>query len=209
MNKLIISIEGNIGSGKSTFISFLKENFDDICFVDEPVQEWTKIVDENNNNLIQNFYKDKKKYGYLFQNFAYITRIKKLNNAIKNSKKKIIITERSIESDKHLFAEMLYEDGYISKLEWNMYLEWFDYFKTNIDNIIYIKTSVNNCIERINRRDRSGEDKIERKYIENLHNKHEKWLLDKDNVITLNGDHNIYDDNVLNKYLKIFSKIIE
>ena len=106
MNKLIISIEGNIGSGKSTFISFLKKNFDDICFVDEPVQEWLNIVDENNNNLIQNFYKDKKKYGYLFQNFAYITRIKKLNDAIKNSKKQIIITERSIESDKYLFAEM-------------------------------------------------------------------------------------------------------
>ena len=58
-------------------------------------------------------------------------------------------------------------------------------------------------MERINRRDRTGEDKIERKYIENLHNKHEKWLLDKDNVITLNGDHNIYDDNVLNKYFLI------
>ena len=85
MNKLIISIEGNIGSGKSTFISFLKENFDDICFVDEPVQEWTKIVDEDNNNLIQNFIKIKK-YGYLFK-IAYITRIKKLNDAIKNSKK--------------------------------------------------------------------------------------------------------------------------
>ena len=72
MNKLIISIEGNIGSGKSTFLSFLKENFDDICFVDEPVKEWTKIVDEDNNNLIQNFYKDKKKYGYLFQNLLIL-----------------------------------------------------------------------------------------------------------------------------------------
>lgn len=208
MNKLIISIEGNIGSGKSTFISFLKENFDDICFVDEPVKEWTKIVDEDNNNLIQNFYKDKKKYGYLFQNFAYITRIKKLNDAIKNSKKKIIITERSIESDKYLFAEMLYEDGYISKLEWNMYLEWFNYFKTNIDKIIYIKTSVDNCMKRINRRDRSGEDKIERKYIENLHKKHENWLSDKDNVITLDGNDNIYEEKILHKYLKLFSTVI-
>ena len=45
----IISFEGNIGSGKSTFLKYLKEQVasDKICFLDEPVDDWLSIVDTN------------------------------------------------------------------------------------------------------------------------------------------------------------------
>jgi thymidylate kinase len=47
----IISIEGNIGSGKSTILNSLKEHFNNnpkIVFLQEPVAEWDKIRDKNN-----------------------------------------------------------------------------------------------------------------------------------------------------------------
>ena len=45
---MLISIEGNIGSGKSTIIDFLKSlNNDNIVFVDEPVDEWLNIKSNN------------------------------------------------------------------------------------------------------------------------------------------------------------------
>ena len=41
---MIITIEGNIGSGKSTIINYLKTiNNKDIVFIDEPVNEWLNI----------------------------------------------------------------------------------------------------------------------------------------------------------------------
>ena len=43
----IISIEGNIGSGKSTVVNSLKQYYsnDKIYFLEEPVSEWEKIKD--------------------------------------------------------------------------------------------------------------------------------------------------------------------
>ena len=42
----IFSIEGNIGSGKSTLIRLLEKIDKDIIFVLEPVDEWSDIQDE-------------------------------------------------------------------------------------------------------------------------------------------------------------------
>ena len=61
---LIVSIEGNIGSGKSTFIKKLREKFGknkDFYFVDEPVKEWTKVMTKDGKNLIENCYSDMKR----------------------------------------------------------------------------------------------------------------------------------------------------
>ena len=80
--KIIISIEGNIGSGKSTLINILKNKYkDEIYFVDEPVDEW-KNIKMDGKDLIEHFYCDNKKYGYLFQNFAYITKLKNIKKLL-------------------------------------------------------------------------------------------------------------------------------
>ena len=43
MPPLILSIEGNIGAGKSTFVTEIQDKLghrEDICFLQEPVEEW-------------------------------------------------------------------------------------------------------------------------------------------------------------------------
>ena len=40
----------------------------------------------------------------------------------------VIITERSVLTDKHVFAEMLYDAGDIDPLEWELYESWFNIF---------------------------------------------------------------------------------
>ena len=37
------AIEGNIGCGKSTFISILKERFPQLHWIEEPVAEWQSV----------------------------------------------------------------------------------------------------------------------------------------------------------------------
>ena len=198
-NKKIISIEGNIGSGKSTLVKILKEKYrDSILFVDEPVEEWKKVKMDD-TDILSHFYSDQKKYGYLFQSLAYITRLKYLKLAIENPKYSIIVTERSTESDRYLFAKMLYEQKTINKLEWDTYNLWYDFFNINIDLFIYVRTDVNNCMKRIKVRDRTGEESIPKEYLEELHNKHEEWLLKKKNILIINGNENIYDNKIKDK----------
>ena len=86
---LVISVDGNIGSGKSTFIKKLKECLDDaIYIVEEPVNFWTAVRDEDGKNLLELFYHEKSRWGYTLQNYAYITRllnIKKASNFCSSS----------------------------------------------------------------------------------------------------------------------------
>ncbi len=59
MSVFIITIEGNIGSGKSTLCSHLKEyyaNNSNIIFLDEPIRDWLSVVDNQNENILQKYY---------------------------------------------------------------------------------------------------------------------------------------------------------
>ena len=125
MVNLLISIEGNIGSGKSTIMKYLRHlKNDQIMFVDEPVDEWLQITNEENKNCLQLFYENKKKNAFWFQILAYITRLRNLLEIIEKNNDKIIICERSIYTDHHVFAKMLYETGNIEEMEWKTYLYW-------------------------------------------------------------------------------------
>ena len=116
----IITIEGNIGSGKSTLVSKLEEIFKnntDYYFLQEPVSIWNTIKDENGVTILEKFYNETEKYAFQFQMMAYISRLSILREAIKNKKAKYIITERSIYTDSNVFAKMLYDDKKITLMD--------------------------------------------------------------------------------------------
>lgn len=207
---MLISIEGNIGSGKSTIIEWLKtQNHVKVVFVDEPVNEWLTIKDKDGNNALECFYKDQKKNAFCFQILAYITRLKKLMDTLKEHNDVIIITERSIETDRNVFAKMLYEDGLLSSIEWETYNYWFDTFKdiSKVDKIIYINTDPHKCIERINKRNRVEESSISIGYLIKCNNYHDNWLntINTD-IIKIDG-HNTVNE-IRNEIIDILINLI-
>ena len=193
---VIISVDGNIGSGKSTLIKFLKKKYKNIIVIDEPVNQWLNIVDSDNKNILQKFYEGSERYSYTFQNFAFITRSINLIDQINSLKtklfiKKVIITERSVETDKHIFAKMLYDTNQMTQLEYNMYNFWYKklYPEVKVKNIIYIKTSPDIAYERIKKRNRVEEKDITMEYINSVHEYHEKWLNNKKySICVLDGN---------------------
>tara|TARA_B110000046_G_scaffold1005_1_gene1136 strand:+ start:265 stop:978 length:714 start_codon:yes stop_codon:yes gene_type:complete len=179
----IISVEGNIGSGKSTLVSEMKKVLpsllnNKIYFLQEPVDEWEKIRDTNGESIITKFYRDQKKYAFSFQMMAYISRLKTLMETIdKIPSNAVIICERSVWTDKHIFAKMLYEEGNIEEINYIIYNKWFDFFikGSSLDGIIYLNTDPNTCLERVLKRKRDGE-KIPLEYLEKCHNYHLDWF---------------------------------
>ena len=130
---LIISIDGNIGSGKSTALKFLKDlykNNKDIIFLQEPVDIWIEIK-ENNKNILEVYYENQEKYAFSFQMMAFITRYNLLLETIKYNPDSIIITERSLYTDKYVFAKMLYESKQMNTYEYQIYNKWFNTFVKN------------------------------------------------------------------------------
>ena len=189
---VIISIDGNIGSGKSTLYADLHRHYSnrsDICFVPEPVDDWTNIVDAENTPILTNLYKDTKKYAFRFQMMAYISRLHLLRKKVKENKFRIIISERSVQTDRNVFAKMLFDDGMIDHDEYQIYNKWFDEFldDMNLGGIIYVRAEPNVCAERVIIRGREGET-IPIDYLEKCHQYHEEWLNDSTNKLTIEAN---------------------
>ncbi len=189
----IFSFEGNIGSGKSTLVNQFKEYFAagvfatglNVCFVQEPVDEWNTITDENGKTVIECFYTDNKRYAFAFQMMAYISRLKTLREEL-NKGYDIIFTERCLFTDRNVFAKMLYDEGKINEIEYKIYNKWFDEFIKDFPKVeyIYLKTDPQTAFDRIIKRARPGEI-IPLEYLTKCHKYHEDWLSDKikDNYI--------------------------
>lgn len=205
----IVSIEGNIGSGKSTLLANLREYYKDninIVFLKEPVDEWEKIKDTNGLTILEKFYADQEKYSFSFQMMAYVSRLKVLRDALKTTPKTnaktILITERSLYTDKLVFAKMLYDDGKIEDVNYQIYLNWFDAFSEEfpVHKVIYVKTDAENCHNRIIKRSRDGEENISLDYLKNCSLYHDNMFdefIKKDicsDQLILNGNIDIYEN---------------
>ncbi len=197
-NIYIYSIEGNIGSGKSTIIKKMKQKFNElnnckIIYLPEPVEVWSSIKDEDGKNIIEKFYANNEKYAFPFQIMAYISRITQIRNIIKDIKSYttyIVITERSVHTDKNVFAKMLYENKDMGSCEYQIYNKWFNEFLEDIPihKYIYIDTEPNKCLERIKKRSRKGET-IPIIYLQSCKDYHDDWLDNiEEDILTLNGD---------------------
>ena len=208
----IVSIEGNIGSGKSTLLENLKQKYavhKHIIFLPEPVDDWEKIKDNEGNTMLKKFYANQEKYSFAFQIMAYISRLTIFRKTVKdikdnnNTNKYIIITERSLYTDKHVFAKMLYDQGKIEDVCYQIYLNLFEEFVNDfpISNVVYVNTNPEKCYERIHKRARDGEEVIPLTYLTNCHNYHEAFL-DKTTGIQsikliLNGNVDIYENKTI------------
>ena len=184
MPKIYATIQGNIGGGKSTLVSRLKEMYGNdkrICFLHEPVAVWDTITDENNITMLELYYSNQQKYAFTFQMMAYISRLSALRQAFAEGYE-IIVSERSLETDKHIFAKMLYDDKKISDVEYKIYTMWFEEFKQDFpeEHIIYLRTSPDVALMRVNKRARQGES-IQLEYLERCHQYHEDWIESRNN----------------------------
>ena len=96
---LLLAIEGNIGVGKSTLLNKLKEHYaanPRVAFVDEPVDIW------ESRGLLSAMYENRLS-RCSFQIMALATRFSPVLRALSTSAE-LIITERSIYSDRACFA---------------------------------------------------------------------------------------------------------
>jgi deoxyadenosine/deoxycytidine kinase len=200
---ILVSFDGNIGSGKSTMMKKAHEFYkgrSNVIFAEEPVEKWKLIKDKNGDEMLKLFYQDQEKHAFKFQIMAFVSRLAGLREIVKANPGKniVIITERSLYTDKEIFAKMLYDQGKMSDVEHQIYLTLFDEFASEfeVNKVVYIRTDPVNCHQRIHIRAREGEELIPLAYLEECHKYHEEFLdldrgLFKDQMV-LDGNNDIY-----------------
>ena len=176
-------VEGNVGAGKSTFLKML-DRYLNAQLILEPHERWQDI---NGDNLLHKFYTDTSRWAYTFQTYAFITRVWEQQAALKNSSSNIHILERSVYSDRYCFSDVLHESGNITDLEWTLYKEWWNWVVKEYcpvpTGFIYLRVSPEICYERIQKRSRSEESGVPLSYIKKLHERHDRWLIEKADIM--------------------------
>lgn len=206
-----VAVEGNVGSGKTTFLQhFIKNN--NVAVFAEPIDMWRNC---NGYNLLELMYQDPKKWSFTFQSYVQLT-------MLRQHQKKVIqpvkLMERSLYSARYCFVEKLSRDGLMPSASVAVIDEWFKYITkyedTTVDLIVYLRTSPEVAYERILTRNRSEERTVAFEYIKALHDIHEDWLYHKTlhkcvaPVLVLNanldrsvieGEYEKYEPHILNK----------
>jgi deoxyadenosine/deoxycytidine kinase len=176
----IFVLEGNISAGKTTLLEHIESmNHPKIVVLKEPVDAWTSVRDKDGENILEKYYKDPKTYAFPFQILAFHTRLQSIKKAIEdNPIADVILCERSLHADGHIFAKMLYDDGLIDEISYRIYQKMYEdgISQFPLAGIIYLDVSPEICAERIVKRGRSGEEGIQLAYLKKCHNYHEEWL---------------------------------
>ena len=195
-----VSVDGNIGSGKSTLLRYMENNIHQFClgdkaneyklvFLQEPVNEWMNVKNKEGDTVLSLFYKDQEKYAFSFQMMAYISRLDLIKRVIKKHKKCIIISERSVHTDKYVFAKMLYDKNLMEEINYCIYNKWFNSFISDIplNGIVYLDVKPEICKERIVKRSRNGEADVSLDYLKSCDKYHNEYV-NEFKTLTLNGD---------------------
>ena len=194
-----VYIEGNIGSGKSTFCRVLREilrTSPEYQVELEPLDQWLAIKNSQGENMLELYYKDPKEYGFVFQMTTFMTRCKTITNVKPDTQ--VMISERSNFTDKYIFTEICKENGYITEIQGKVYDSLFDWLvKDTLDGdlYVYLRADHTTCYERIQKRARSEETQVPVELLKTLEEKHDAWLLEMgDNCVVVDTGSITEDD---------------
>lgn len=192
-----LAIEGTVGCGKTTFGNFLSEKTN--------IKLYEELVNNDTVVLLDKFYNKQKRWSFALQihflneRFRMIKEINKLSSGI---------IDRSIYGDS-IFAELLYEDGKMSKEEYNTYKTLLNNMLEHVKSpnlMIYLKCSTETAINRIAIRNRGIETDVPMNYWLRLNEKYESWFnnYNSSEKISLNvDDFNVFDQKHRDDYLNI------
>lgn len=185
-----VLIEGNIGSGKTTFLKHF-EKFDDVCLLTEPVEKWRNC---GGVNLLELLYKEPYRWAMPFQSYVTLTM---LNMHTQETDKSVKLIERSLFSARYCFVENMLKREILHPGMYHVLQEWYNHLVTSTqiraDLIVYLRTTPETVFERMRKRARSEESCVPLQYLQELHELHENWLINGQypvpaKVLTINAD---------------------
>ena len=194
-----IAIAGNIGAGKTSLAELLAKHY-----------KWeAHFEDVIDNPYLDDFYNHMERWSFNLQIYFLKSRFQQLLK-IKESKK-LIIQDRTIYEDAHIFAPNLKAMGLMNQRDFKNYQELFELLESLMkgpDLLVYLRSSIPNLVNKIHKRGRDYENSISIDYLSRLNERYEAWIstYDKGEILVIDVD----DLDFVEKkddFMKIVSKI--
>ena len=153
--------------------------------LDEPLAEWQHVGKNKDVNLLELYYKNPERWGFTFQIYAFMSRLKNWNEYSQMDTEGVKLSERSLLSDRYIFASIMRDMNILNESEHEIYLSCYEGMLSmkkivDLSGVIYVKCEPEICNERIKKRAREGESSIPLEYLQRIHQKHEDWLIEKE-----------------------------
>ncbi|MBS1266331.1 MAG: Thymidylate kinase [Candidatus Woesearchaeota archaeon] len=186
----MLIIEGTIAAGKTTLVEVIDSQWNQITREQRRVEVLPELVDENpffddymyawnqfynNGTMVNPGICFKAQLWFLTRGY---TQLKDAVTRAEESKDNILVVkDRSMFGDR-LFCEKLLEDGLIEQSQFSIYLDLFEILSTRVKSslLAYLDTDPRVAFERMNKRNRQGEEGYTQRYFESLGNRYENFF---------------------------------
>ena len=149
-----ISIEGNIGVGKTTLAKMISKNY----------KINLQLENFSTNPYLELFYENPKKYAFRLENHFLVDRF---TNHTKFWQKK----PQAVVSDFCLYKCLVFAKTNLSKNKFSLFNQKFNIDMKNKKNpnlIFFLKSSTSQLLKQIKMRERNYEQEIKQEYLDNL-----------------------------------------
>lgn len=183
-----IAVAGNIGSGKTTLTKLLSKHFG-----------WNAhYEDVESNPYLHSFYEDMQRWSFNLQVYFLNSRFRQIISIRQSGK--TVIQDRTIYEDAYIFAPNLHTMNLMTTRDFENYSSLFELMSSFIqppDLLIYLKSSVPNLVNQIQKRGREYEAAIRLDYLKRLNERYEAWInkYDLGNLLIINVDDTNFEDN--------------
>jgi len=165
MNYRFITIEGNIGAGKTTLAHMLAQHFNAKLILEE-------FAD---NPFLPKFYEKPQQYAFPLELFFMAERYKQLKDMLQTQD----MFSNLVISDYLFVKSLLFAKINLLEEEYNLYQKLFDIINPQLvqpDLLIFLNAPVTQLQANIKKRNRSYEQQIEDDYLLRVHNMYTQYL---------------------------------
>lgn len=187
-----IAVAGNIGSGKSSLVTWLCQQFDLEPFFEAHAD----------NPYLSDFYGDMPRWALASQLWFLLRRFEQ-HKALERLKREVV-QDRTIFEDAEIFAANLHEQGAIDARDWELYQSAYRTLRAELrppDLVIYLRCNFRTLRRRIRLRGRDYEAALPAAYLRRLDRLYERWFAayDASPTLVVNTDELDYVQNLFDR----------
>lgn len=162
-----VAIAGNIGAGKTTLTKLLSKHYKWKAHYEDVVE----------NPYLEDFYNQMERWSFNLQIYFLNSRFRQILEIRESGKD--IVQDRTIYEDAHIFAPNLHAMGLMTNRDFENYRSLFELMESvteSPDLLIYLRSSVPNLVDQIQKRGRDYENSISIDYLNRLNERYEAWI---------------------------------